>query len=184
MQNAHVLKPHDLIIPLKFLAIAGAKKTYRELGESLHISIGEISEAIKRLEYSKLIHRNESVVINRRALLDFVICGVPYVFPTIKGLKKRGVPTAYNAHPLNKAISQNSELVVWEAKDGNSIGYSIDPLYANAPLAALKDERLYVLLSLIDAIRLGEARSYKLAKKYLEEIIINNDWSLKSEYEL
>jgi hypothetical protein len=41
------------------------------------------------------------------------------------------------------------------------------PLYKRAPEAALKDEDLYQLLALVDAIRDGSARERELAKREL-----------------
>lgn len=184
MESSHILKPHDIAIPLKFIALAGVHKTYRELSEEIHISIGEISEAIKRLKYSRIVSsHNDSLSISRRSLLDFILYGVPYVFPAKKEGKVKGFPTSYSTYPLNRDIVQNDEIIVWGHKEGTVIGFSIEPLYNNAPLAAKKDDRLYILLSLIDAIRLGGGRSYKIAKRYLEEIIIDNKWELKSDYE-
>lgn len=184
MKSKHILKPHDIVIPLKFIALAGVHKTYRELSEDIYISIGEISEGVQRLKYSKIISKKgSSFRISRKALFDFILHGIPYVFPAKKGAKKKGIKTSYSAYPLNKDIVENNEIIVWGHKEGNVIGYAIDPLYEKAPLAAKKDERLYILLSLIDAIRLGNGRSYKIAKRYLEEIIIENNWKLKSEYE-
>lgn len=184
MKSSNIIKPHDIIIPLKFISSTGVSKTYRELSEEIFISIGEISEAIKRLKYSKIVSSyNDSLKINRQSLLEFILYGVPYVFPAKKEGKVRGVPTSYSAHPLSKDIIQNDDIIVWAHKEGTVIGFAVEPLYDNAPLAAKKDDRLYVLLALIDAIRLGGGRSYKIAKRYLEEIIIDNKWDLRSEYE-
>jgi len=184
MKSSHILKPHDLVIPLKFIILAGENKTYRELSNDIYISIGEISEGIKRLKYSKIISsRNASFKVSRRSLLELILYGVPYIFPTKKGTKKKGMRTSYSTYPLNQDIAENDEILIWGDKEGDVIGYSVDPLYDKAPLAARSDKKLYILLSLIDAVRLGNPRSYKIAKKYLEEIIIDNKWNLKSDYE-
>jgi len=42
-------------------------------------------------------------------------------------------------------------------------GPEIAPLYPSAPTAASKDERLYRLLTLTDALRSGRARERKIA---------------------
>ena len=184
MRSTNILKPHDIVIPLKFIALGGVNKTYRELSDDIYISIGEISQGIQRLKYSKIISKKgSSFRVSRQSLLDFILHGIPYVFPAKKGGKRKGFKTSYSAYPLNQDIVENDEIIVWGHKEGNVIGYAIEPLYGKAPLAAKKDERLYVLLSLIDAIRLGNGRSYKIAKRYLEKIIIDNNWKLKSDYE-
>jgi len=184
MKSNNILKPHDIVIPLKFIALAGVNKTYRELSDDIFISIGEISEGIKRLKYSKIVSKKgNSLRISRRSLFDFILHGIPYVFPAKKGGKRKGFRTSYSTYPLNQDIVENNEIIVWGHKEGDVIGYAIEPLYEKAPLAAKKDERLYILLSLIDAIRLGNGRSYKIARRYLKEIIIDNKWDLRSEYE-
>jgi hypothetical protein len=47
-------------------------------------------------------------------------------------------------------------------------GLSLAPLYPSVPDAALRDERLYAVLSLFDAIRSGQARERDAAQKLLE----------------
>jgi hypothetical protein len=42
-------------------------------------------------------------------------------------------------------------------------------LYPSVPGAALKDERLYAILSLFDALRSGQARERAAAQKLLDE---------------
>jgi hypothetical protein len=48
-------------------------------------------------------------------------------------------------------------------------GQAIEPLYRSVPTAAKNDPELYVLLSLIDAIRVGRVREQRLAVKELEQ---------------
>ncbi len=43
------------------------------------------------------------------------------------------------------------------------------PLYENLPLAAAGDPKLYELLALFDALRIGQALERELAKKLLEQ---------------
>ena len=43
------------------------------------------------------------------------------------------------------------------------------PMFKSVPEAALKDERLYEVLALVDAIRLGNQRGLKLAQDRFEE---------------
>jgi hypothetical protein len=42
-------------------------------------------------------------------------------------------------------------------------------LYGNLPLAAGEDSKLYELLALFDALRIGQAREREIARKLLEE---------------
>ena len=48
-------------------------------------------------------------------------------------------------------------------------GSALLPLYPKLPLAASKDQPLYELLALFDALRIGQAREREMARKLLEE---------------
>ena len=48
-------------------------------------------------------------------------------------------------------------------------GLSLAPLYPSVPEAALRDERLYIILSLFDALRAGRARERNAAEELLEK---------------
>ena len=67
---------------------------------------------------------------------------------------------------LNNEI-QSNEKYVWAYAKGNTRGQSIEPLYPSVPEAVLKDEKLYELLPITDAIRVGRTRE-KLAVEYLK----------------
>ncbi len=59
-----------------------------------------------------------------------------------------------------------SELV-WPDVDGKVMGQSVAPLHATVPVVAKSHPKLYELLALVDAIRLGGARERELAAKEL-----------------
>jgi hypothetical protein len=63
----------------------------------------------------------------------------------------------------------NSDAYVWPDPTGEVRGQAIEPLYRSVPTAARNDPELYVLLSLIDAIRVGRVREQRLAVKELEQ---------------
>ena len=77
------------------------------------------------------------------------------------------MPTAHSAPPLSKRILANGEALVWPDPEGTLRGQSIRPLYATVPSAARNDQKLYELLALVDAIRVGKARERKLAEEEL-----------------
>ena len=84
----------------------------------------------------------------------------------------RGLPTAYAAEPLKSALQSSTDPPpVWPHVDGKVRGYSFAPLYKHAPAAALKDEKLYELLTLVDALRDGRVRERKLAMDELRRRI-------------
>lgn len=48
-------------------------------------------------------------------------------------------------------------------------GAGLAPLYPSVPEAALRNEKLYALLALFDAIRSGQARERNAARDLLED---------------
>lgn len=72
------------------------------------------------------------------------------------------MPTAHSASPLKELI-QSEEQFVWPYGKGKVRGQAIMPLYASAPEAALKDDKLHQLLALVDALRVRRAREKALA---------------------
>jgi hypothetical protein len=107
------------------------------------------------------------------ALLDFLKCGITYVFPQRPGALVKGVPTAHSAPPLNAQIVSN-EHYVWPSARGTIRGQAIEPLYPSVVKAVENDAILYKLLSLVDALRVGRAREKAIAIKELEKIIVVN----------
>ncbi|MGK7393296.1 MAG: hypothetical protein ACNS62_01945 [Candidatus Cyclobacteriaceae bacterium M3_2C_046] len=100
--------------------------------------------------------------------MEFLQYGLRYVFPVQPGPVVRGIPTAHSAPPLDKQIN-SSEHYVWPYSKGNIRGQSILPLYPSIPQAALKDEKLYELLALVDTLRVGRAREKELAVDELKK---------------
>ena len=61
---------------------------------------------------------------------------------------------------------------VWPDEEGTLRGQALYPLYPSAPLAARRDPRLYELLVLVDAIRMGNMREQQLAEDLLKERLL------------
>ncbi len=141
-----------------------------DLSRSLSISASEISESLNRSRIAGLIDTNKRKVF-KQALLEFLATGIKYVYPQKPGSIVRGMPTAHSAKPLFKII-RSSEPFVWPDPDGKLRGQAIEPLYPGAVEASKKDEKLYELLSLTDAIRVGRAREHTIAAKELEKRIM------------
>ena len=117
-------------------------------------------------------YRDRRPVLLKPQLREFVLHGARFAFPAVHGPLTRGVPTAYAAEPLNMVIAPSSDPPpVWPHKDGGTRGVALAPLYPTVPDAALRDEKLYPLLTLFDALRSGQARERNIAQKMLEERI-------------
>ncbi len=81
------------------------------------------------------------------------------------------MPTAHSAPPLNKEF-KSEEFYIWPDSKGQIRGQVIEPFHAWQINAAKKDAKLYELLALSDAIRVGKAREKKIAEKKLRKRIL------------
>jgi hypothetical protein len=168
-----MLKPQDIVVLLKLHLWQGQDWTYESLAKSLDMSNSEVHAALKRCEMATL-YNVKSRRVHKQPLLEFIIHGLRYVFFAQPGAISRGMPTAHSAPPLNSQLTASSEeTYVWSDAEGTVRGQSITPLYKSVPSAAKKDAKLYQLLSIIDALRVGRARDRTLAIKELEQRLGN-----------
>ncbi len=168
-----IAKSLDIVVLLKLL-VSGAGKTYAELSGELGISASEIHAAVRRSANAGLMEC-ESRRPLRKPLEEYLIHGVRYAFPAIRGPVARGMPTAYAAPPLVEQIGPDDLPPVWPDPEGNTKGYALEPLYSSVPKAAKRDAELYSLLALVDAIRVGRARERKLAEDELKKRLSHAD---------
>jgi hypothetical protein len=165
------LKPQDLMVLFKLLALGDTPNTYGSLAAALGMSSSEVHASIGRVKSARLLNvENDRLLVVRAAFKEFLLHGARYVFPPTLGSPARGMPTAYAAPPLVALISQPSDLPpVWPDAEGNKRGITFHPIYPTAPLAARKDRVLYEFLALFDALRGGAARERQLAARLLSE---------------
>ena len=132
------------------------------------MSASEVHASVQRAAKSGLVRLDDREP-NRRALLEFLVHGLKYVFPAERGAMTRGMATAHATAPLAKSFSAGIEPPpVWPDPEGDVRGEAIEPLYRSAPAAARADAKLYEWLALVDAVRAGRARERELAVKELE----------------
>ena len=163
------MKAQDVVILLKIIALENDNWQQLPLAFSLKMSQSEVSQSVARSKFAGLLDDTGKRVM-RQALNDFLQYGLSVVFPVKPGAIVRGIPTAHSAAPLNLEIS-NGENYVWPFAMGGVRGHGIIPLYTSVPQAALEDEKLYELLSLVDALRVGKAREKNLAVQELNRRI-------------
>lgn len=166
-----ILKPQDVVVLLKLVALGQQAWTFQRLAIELSISQSEVHSGVRRVVAARLMTDATSASGRpvRAALLEFLVHGVKYAYPPERGEITRGVPTGYAAPPLSKVIVGSSDPPpVWPYAEGNVRGYAFAPLYRTVPQAALRDAALYELLALVDAIRDGRARERRLAADALE----------------
>ena len=163
-----ILKPQDIVILLKIVALGEGQWSYASLAADLAMSTSEIHAGIKRAVTARLMdaQRGRPLI---KSLEEFLIHGVKYAFPPDHGGLTRGIPTGYSAPPLRDMISQpNEPPPVWPDPEGNTRGHEFSPLYKSVPKAVKKDNALYELLAIVDAIRDGRAREREIAIKELK----------------
>lgn len=167
MKKHNGMRPQDIVILLKIVSYDNDKWLMKDLGHDLFISPSEISESLNRSVLSGLLSNNKKRVM-KSALLDFLTYGIKYVFPQKPGPLVRGIKTSHSALPLSNSI-MSEEVYVWPYYEGNSKGFAIEPLHPNVHKACLLDSKLYELLSLVDAIRIGSKREFNLAIAELKQ---------------
>ena len=166
-----MLKPQDIVVLLKLVVQDKESWTYSELAYELSMSASEVHAAVERANQAQLFNLG-SRSINREALAEFVIHGVRYAYPPVRGSLTRGMPTGYAAPPLNKKIvASDDPPPVWPDPKGTVRGYELSPLYKSVPKAAARDSKLYEMLALVDAIRDGRARERAFAIDELKKRI-------------
>lgn len=163
------MKPQDVVVLAKLIAINDPDYIQIGLAEALYMSQSEISSSISRSSYSGLLI-NKGKEVNRKLFFDFIKYGLSVVFPQHPGAIVRGTLTAHSAPPLDVEIV-SEEKYVWPYAKGRARGQSIVPLYPTVPKAVILDSHLYELLVLMDAVRVGRAREKNLALELLAQRI-------------
>lgn len=168
MREIYGLKPQDILVLIKLLLDTNKNPALQiHLARDLEMSQSEIANSLARLKGSRLINSDHKPV--KPSVSEFLLSGVKYVYPSAPGPITRGMPTAHSAAPLNQKVKANpQDIYVWPDPEGQISGQAISPLYKSIPAACKKDPRLYEMLALIDALRVGRAREVELAKEDLK----------------
>ena len=165
------LLPQDVLIMIKLAASSREGWTYNKFAHELDMSPSMVHSGVKRATQARLYDPNRKRP-RRKALEEFLIHGIKYAFPPDIGSLTRGIPTAFASPAFEGHLSYDpEEIYVWPYAEGSHRGVSFSPLYRSVPEIALKDERLYSALGLVDALRLGRARESKLAEKLLADML-------------
>ncbi len=165
------MKPQDILVLLKIIALDNKEWQQLILAQELNMSQSEISQSLQRSKYAQLLDFSGKKV-NKIAFYDFLIHGMSYVFPQRPAAVVRGIATAHSAAPINEMI-QATEVYVWPYAKGNIRGQAIIPLYNSAVDASLKDATLYELLAMVDVLRVGSTREKGMVKLELKKRILD-----------
>jgi hypothetical protein len=146
----------------------------RSLENYTGISKSQISLSLNRMNdvgLAKPDRRLNIPKVNTKALLEFIAYGIKYVFPAKESQLSRGIATSIAAPVLNGKLMSSGDLPpIWSHSKGNTKGLAIEPLHPNVFHAIQQDGRLYALLALTDAVRIGRPRERNLALDMMEKI--------------
>jgi hypothetical protein len=178
MRKHNGMRPQDIVILLKIIAKRNEPWQMKDLASELEISSSEISDSLNRSVVAGLLESSQKKKVYSTNLMEFIEHGLHYVFPALPSGMVNGVPTAHS-HPFMKKYFSSEIEYVWPQPRGSARGLGIEPLYKEAPKAALKDEVLYKMLALIDVIRVGRVREWKTAINKLQSMILDHEPSNK-----
>lgn len=104
-------------------------------------------------------------------LAEFALHGAKYAFPGVRLPLAVGVPTSHSAPAFAGIFAPGSTDFVWPHPNGPVRGVGVEPLHPSVPFAAMQDAKLYELLALFDALRVGKARERGMALERLQALI-------------
>lgn len=165
----------DDLSPVLSFSVDHIKTCYtaRSLEDVTGISKSQVNLSLKRCQDVGLLRYDRKTGlprVNAKALTEFIVFGLKYVFPARPAEIVRGVATAFAAPVLKQKLMSAGELIpVWPDARGRTKGQSIEPLFKSVPFAVRKDPELYALLALVDAIRIGQPREVNLAVSLLKQ---------------
>ncbi|MDP2369255.1 hypothetical protein [Rhodoferax sp.] len=107
-------------------------------------------------------------------LAEFALHGAKYAFPAVKLPLVVGVPTSHSAPAFAGVFAPGSTDFVWPHPNGSVRGVGVEPLHPSVPFAATQDAKLYEMLALFDALRVGKARERGMALERLQALIDPN----------
>ncbi|MDO9434944.1 hypothetical protein [Hydrogenophaga sp.] len=164
------LKPFDFVLAVKIAVTKDQDFLIAQLADEFAVSLSTVHAALGRSEAARLLTRSAgSIRALRPALQEFAIHGLKYAFPAAVGRATRGMPTAIGAPVLAAHFEATGAPVpVWSHPEGTTYGFEVIPLHPSVPKVALKDQALYDVLALVDALRVGAAREREIALNELK----------------
>ena len=164
-----MLQSRDVFVALSLHVLADPAKSFERLESEVGLSASTLHRSVHRLRAAGLVTRER--VVRRADLMDLIVYGVRYVYYVEPGALTRGLPTAHAAPPLNQTLTQSSTVPVWPDSHGVVRGFAVEPLDKAVPAAVRRNPKLYELLALVDAIRIGQPRERNLAVEHLNVLL-------------
>ena len=163
------LKPQDLVVALKLAVRQGKIYTYASISSEVGLAVAGVHASVRMLIHARLATGSlrDGLEVNRTALQELLIYGVPYFFPPSIGGLTRGIATASAVFEIASELITRQEVYVWPDPHGTMRGTSIQPLHSCALIASAHDEILHRVLMCIDVLRVEGARERALAIEIL-----------------
>jgi hypothetical protein len=135
------------------------------------IAVYRVQARPRRAKAAMATHADNPARVNSRNLAEFAVYGAKYAFPADKLPLSVGVPTSHSAPAFAGVFAPGSDDWVWPHPNGTVRGPGVEPLHPSVPFAAMQDAKLYEMLALFDALRVGRARERGLALERLQTLI-------------
>jgi DNA-binding transcriptional MocR family regulator len=166
-----MLRESDIYVLGGLLAREG-EWTYRNLADDLHVPHSVVQRALARAEEAGL-YNAERREVHRAHFEEFAVHALRFVAPARLGPLSAGVPAAWAAEPMAKAIvsSGDDPPPVWPHAEGGVRGQSVEPLHAAAPDAVAEWAKLGEVLASLDSLRVGDVRVRSVAEGFLAEAL-------------
>ncbi len=168
------LRPFDVAVALRLLL--EPEDRYEPMADALATSTSAVHRGVARLQAAGLL-RPGSRTVARSALREFLVHGVRYAFPPIRGQDTLGVPTAWSQHDVSallsgETVSDVARALVWPDESGTVRGDMLVPLFPAAARVALRDARLHELLAAVDAIRAGSTAVRRVVGEHVAQRVL------------
>jgi len=168
------LKAQDTLVAIKIWSLRCARREMpvREFADSVGISPGEVSKAVRRLINAGLVVERDAVwYVQQAGLCEWLSYGVRYAYAVKPSGFGRGVATSWNCALVESEMVAPSPALIWSQPGGNVEGVVIEPFHSKVPHASSLDDDLYRICALVDAIRLGKPRELKIARRELKQLL-------------
>jgi biotin operon repressor len=162
-------RPHlagaDLLVALVLAAHDDPTASVRQLGEEIGLSKSAVANSLRRLRALGLVKSDgdRGRRLNKLALRDCLEHAVRWIAPATVGDFELGLPTAHAADVLAHKLAGDHDPVVMPLPHGPVRGRAVPPIHPLAAAAAARDPKLYRLLAVVDALRIGRARDREIA---------------------
>lgn len=168
------LRPFDVAVALRLLL--EPEERYEPLADALATSTSATHRSVARLQQAGLLLPGSRTAM-RPALREFLLHGVRYAFPAVRGPEVVGVATAWSyapiAHRLPAAtLADRGRPLVWPQEGGSARGDLLVPLFPSVVRVVQQDSRLHELLAAVDALRAGTPAVQRAVGEYLAERVL------------